>query len=279
MKLYQKIPFIILLSTTLSLILCAGAIAEDAPPQDATQTAKSPNTPVAMDAADDQWHLSLTPYLWFAGLQGTTGNRGHYVSIHASPGDLLSNFNIGLMGAVEARKGPWFVASDLMWIRLSDTKTLPFTEGAGTTARVGATQFFIAPEVGGRLLDAEHMKFDMYTGVRIWHLGQSLSFDPSILGLNPSSGHTWVDPLIGARMRFPLGKEKKLVATAISDLALFGVGAQTSYQFVGDLGYQLNPKWNLRAGYRYMKIDYVQNLYVYNVIQSGAIIGATYTLK
>ena len=27
---------------------------------------------------DDQWHFAFTPYLWFAGMHGTTGVRGYY---------------------------------------------------------------------------------------------------------------------------------------------------------------------------------------------------------
>jgi hypothetical protein len=267
----------ILLGTALSLTFCAAALAEDAPSPDAPQ-AQTATSPTA-DATDDKWHVQAIPYLWFPGVHGTAGNNGHNISVHASAGDLLSNFNIGLMGAGLARKGPWFGGVDFMWIRLSDTKTLPLNEITGRTAKFGATQFYIAPEVGGRLLDVEHMKFDLYTGLRIWHLGQSLTLNPSILGFSGSAGQSWVDPLFGARMQFPLGQAKKVVATVQSDIALFGVGSQTSYQFIGDLGYNLNPKWDLRAGYRFLKVNYLQNQFVFDVIMNGAIIGATYTFK
>ena len=39
-------------------------------------------------------------------MSGTTGALGHNVAVHASPGEVLSHFHIGLMGNVEACRRP-----------------------------------------------------------------------------------------------------------------------------------------------------------------------------
>lgn len=85
----------------LALSFCQFGIAQNDSPGTATlvdvpnsapgQAASTPN-------GDSNLHFELSPYLWFAGAHGTVGALGRDVSIHASPGDLLSHFNIGLIG-------------------------------------------------------------------------------------------------------------------------------------------------------------------------------------
>lgn len=97
--------------------------------------------PPAPTPDDSGWHLSLSPYLWFAGAHGTVGARGHNASIHESPGDLLSHFNIGVMGAAEARHKRFLLNGDLIWIRLSDSRALPFPGLGAISADVRVGQF------------------------------------------------------------------------------------------------------------------------------------------
>lgn len=44
------------------------------------------------------------PYLWFAGVHASVGVCGVTASVDASASDVLSKFNIGVMGTAEARK-------------------------------------------------------------------------------------------------------------------------------------------------------------------------------
>src|SRR5580658_9460594 len=89
---------------TLALLVCIPAVAQgpsDLTVQDQTPSAPAPQT--AAPADDDGWHFAISPYLWFPGLSGTTGALGHNAAVHASPGEILSHFHIGLMGNVEVR--------------------------------------------------------------------------------------------------------------------------------------------------------------------------------
>lgn len=47
---------------------------------------------------NDGWHFELSPYIWFAGTHGTVGALGRDASLHATPSDLLSHVNFGIMG-------------------------------------------------------------------------------------------------------------------------------------------------------------------------------------
>src|SRR5271167_1120662 len=128
MSRYRKAWVPILLATTVSLLFCATAIAEDQPTAEVSVQDQTtlPSTPQkAASADDDNWHFGITPYLWFAGVSGTVGALGHDAGVHVSPGDLLSHFHIGLMANVEARKNRLVLPLDFMWINLQDAKALP----------------------------------------------------------------------------------------------------------------------------------------------------------
>ena len=47
--------------------------------------------------------MEVTPYLWFAGVHGTTGALGREASVDASFSDIFKYANIGAMGVVETR--------------------------------------------------------------------------------------------------------------------------------------------------------------------------------
>jgi hypothetical protein len=100
---------------SLALVLCVPAIAQQTADLVLSgQTGSAPAPQKAPAANDDSWHLDITPYLWFAGVHGTVGALGRTVGFHASAGDVLSKFNIGLMGAVEARRKRFLLPVDFM---------------------------------------------------------------------------------------------------------------------------------------------------------------------
>jgi len=58
--------------------------------------------------------VSLSPYLWFAGVHGTVGALGHDAGVHASFLDIFSYLNIGLMVALEPRYNRIVMPFDFM---------------------------------------------------------------------------------------------------------------------------------------------------------------------
>jgi hypothetical protein len=132
-------------------------------------------------AQDNQWHFSVSPYLWFPGVHGTVGAFGRDVGFKASPTDLLSNFRFGLMGAVEARRNRLLVPIDVMWIRLEDDRALPFPNLPATTAKLKASEFILTPKIGLRLINEKKIKVDALAGIRYWHFGENLQFSPRAL--------------------------------------------------------------------------------------------------
>jgi hypothetical protein len=99
------LAFFVLLLTSAS---CPAAHAEDQSvtvntPEQAS-AGRSTGTPAISPRPDDRWHIGLLVYLWFPGAHGTLGTSDRNAEFRASPGDLLSHFRFGLMGAVQAQR-------------------------------------------------------------------------------------------------------------------------------------------------------------------------------
>lgn len=238
----------------------------------------SGGTSISTTETDTGWHFDLSPYLWFAGAHGTVGAFGRDVSIHASAGDLLSHFDIGLMGAAQARQGHFLLSGDLIWIRLSDSRALPFPQLSAISADARVGQFVWTSKVGYRLINHEKVKADANVGARFWHLGQKLNFNPSPLGLSFNTSQNWADVVIGGRVQLPLGGKTEV--NLLGDVGGWNATAKLDYQFAAVLGYKLSPKWTLQAGYRYLFVDYRgSNSSIASIVTSGALLGVTYRFR
>jgi hypothetical protein len=233
--------------------------------------------PPPSTTTDSGWHFELSPYLWFAGAHGTVGAFGRDASVHSSAADLLSHFDFGILGAAEARRNRFLLTGDLLWIRLSDSAALPFPGLSATSVDVRVGQFVWTSKVGYRLIDSKRFKAEANVGARFWHLGQKLNFNPSPLGLSFSGSQNWADIVVGGRAVLPMGL--KMAITALGDVGGWNATSKLDYQFAGLLGYKICSKWTLLAGYRYLFVDYRSGSRLYNMVTSGAVLGATYRFK
>jgi hypothetical protein len=244
-----------------------------------TQTQAPAPAPQSTSTAttEDETHFDLTTYLWFGGIHGLTGVGGHSASMHASIGDLLSDFKFGLAGAAEARADRWLLNGDLMWMRLGDERSFPISDVSTASADVRISEVIWTSKVGYRVIDGEYLKGDANAGVRYWHLGQRFKLNPP--GIDASATQNWADFVIGGRAQLPLGMPEGASVEAGGDVGGWGLAADLDYQFFAGLSYKTGKHWKLVAAYRYMLIDYRRNGGVYNVVTSGPLIGATYRFK
>src|SRR5437899_9173067 len=102
---------VIIATASLAILFCRPVRAQEqlSASADAQMSSSTPR----QTSDDSGWHLAVSPYLWFAGTHGTVGALGRNASVHASPGDLLSHFDFGLMGAAEARRNRFLLNGDL----------------------------------------------------------------------------------------------------------------------------------------------------------------------
>ena len=141
MKSYRSIC-LLTFAASLALALCVPAIAQqsadivspDQPPsapapQQATAAQTSSGTGWASsnaDLTDNKWHFYGTGYIWFPGISGTVGIRGFDASVHVTAGEIFSNFRGGFVGVFTPTYNRFSAPVDVMWMRLKDSKAIPF---------------------------------------------------------------------------------------------------------------------------------------------------------
>ena len=191
MNLDMFVRRLFLLVSTLILSFAISAAAQMSALEGTSQSGGAAPFPPTTASPDDDWHVGVTPYIWFAGMHGNTGALGHEIGVHASFGDIFSYLNIGMMGEVEARKKRVLLITDVMWMRLSDEKGIPLNDVGIQSVDAKVKQFLLTPGVGYRVLDSDKIKIDAIVGFRYWHLGESLEFTPSLVG-GVSASQNWV---------------------------------------------------------------------------------------
>jgi hypothetical protein len=249
------------------------------PPANAqTNPATSVTSPQAKEAnPDDGLHVAVAPYLWFAGVHGTAGARGHDIAVNASFRDVFKYFNIGAMGVVEVRYNRVIMPLDFMWMKLSDDKALPLNDVGFQSVRANMTETMLAPKIGYRVADGKRAKVDALFGLRYWHVSTDLTPQPQV-GNGFSQSANWVDAVAGARIQVALGP-KAFIAVA-GDAG--GGSARSDYQAAGFLGYKISRKCVLLGGYRYLNVNYRPNgkaQFVYDVNMPGLMFGVTINVK
>ena len=230
---------------------------------------------VAPEQTEPGWTFTLAPYLWATGLTGDVGVGGlPEVDVDVSFMDVLEHFDIGFMGAGEARYGRFGILTDLLYVKLSahDGVNTRFVDAdidltQKELTALGALEY--------RVLQAEGGSLDVLAGGRLWWLKTELDFDGAIFDASGSASETWVDPIVGLKGRINLGPEFYLAGWGM--IGGFGVSSEFFWDAMGGLGYQVSDSFSLFAGYRGLGIDYKNDGFVFDVDMNGPLLGAVFT--
>lgn len=255
----------------LAALLCAPAGAADL----AAPAPAAPVVPAVVKDADAPVVYG-TLYLWGSALSGTSSTLPPLPAVHLdlSFGDILKNFDGGIMGAVEMRTGRWSLIGDVMFTQVSPNATLPGPYPSDVEVR--SRSLTVQGDLLYRVYESEAVDVDLGAGLRFWNLNNRLSIGPGVLpiGVNYSQTENWVDPLLAGRLSARLGGPWSL--TLVGDVGGFDVGSQFTWQAIGTVNYKWNDQLTLRAGYRALSVDYENGKFLYDVVMQGPIVGATY---
>ena len=209
------------------------------------------------DAQGEQpaWRFMVTPYLWGPGLKGKVGVAGRTSEVSIGVGDVIDNFDIGVMGLLEARKELWALRADVFFLNLGD-------EVDGVT--VDLSELMLQPELGRSILARPWGGIDAVVGVRYWHLQVDLS--PNEI----SESRDWIDATLGAALRYLPADRWHLFAKG--DLG--GGESKFTWQAYGGAAYDVGRCCALSALYRYLDVDYEKDL-TYDVHFNGPALGLT----
>lgn len=198
--------------------------------------------------SNDAWHVSISPYLWMAGLDGSIGFGGHAVQVNQSFSDIFQNLKFGVMGFTEVRRRRIGVLTDLMYIRLGNETAIPV--GGLPNAidvKTSLNTFTLTPYLNYRIFGNERGAIDIVAGARYYHIGSSISAEEGSVGkVSFSTTDNWADYVEGGRFR--LNITPRIRAFFIGDA---GVGGSVlSWQIVGGVGYNWSKRWSGELGYR-----------------------------
>jgi hypothetical protein len=235
--------------------------------------AASPSAAQSPQRATDGWVVTLSPYLWFAGLGGeVTGAHGGG-SFNADFGDIFGTMKFSFMGLAEARRGRFSIILDTLYLNLEQGVPVPglgaYSGGSARTqsAQVSAIALYsVVDEGAGRI--------DLGGGIRGWWIDTELRLDAGLLPAQTQSSSTsWVDPVIAARGIVRLND--RLSLTAYGDVGGFGVGSELTWQVFATLDYQVTPSVSVSGGFRWIHIDYDKGSSDISLDMAGPIIGAS----
>lgn len=225
------------------------------------------------DSTSSGWQFGFAPYLYFSGLKGTVGARGRTAEIDLSAGDVLSKFDVGLMGVFEARKGRFVLVNDLIWIKLSKTVDTPGP--LLSSIKVGANQFVLNPQAGYRAVESKMGSIDVLGGVRIMSIENNINFRSGILpSFDVSQRKTWATPVVGARGLANLSP--KFFVNGKFDFG-GGFGSGFTGQVYAGVGFRVTPRIALVGGWRYMEARYSDSSgFLFNTRMNGLVIGSMF---
>jgi hypothetical protein len=268
--------------------------------------------PIAPAPAITGWTFSLTPYFWAVSLNGSTTVRGRTTDVDASFFDLLEHtqfpkdlFELAAFG--EARYGRFALLTDIVYLKAGLGAAVTRSRGTdainGTVgASAGLKEWMVAAEFAGAYEIARwnglfspgsSTALDLYAGGRVWWqrgevnvsaTGTLNVFDLSLTRegfLSATKSVTWVDPLVGARIRHQLSPTWNFALSG--DVGGFGVGSQFSWQAIALVEHEIHRSkaisWNAMLGYKALNANYSQGsgltLYNFDMTIHGPILGVT----
>lgn len=247
------------------------------------------------------WTFRATAYGWLTSMKGTQTVAGRSAKVDVSFIDIVekSDTLFALMANFEARNGPLALYGDLVWSKIGlsggDIRSRALTPHVVGT--VGAAldlnvQMAIL-EVGAayEIARSGALAVDLLGGVRYWYQEADLSLD--VVGtldlgrlelaggraIARSGSVNWLDPLVGARVRYAVAPGHDLFLRG--DVGGFGAGSKFSWQAIGgysfDFAAHQGVTYSGLIGYRALYVDYAkgagQTRYEFDMLQHGPVFG------
>ena len=225
-------------------------------------------------AAQAAGELRITPYLWYAGFEGTvgTGDSTPGEEVDADFGKIWDNMRLGgAMLNVSWRNDRWTAFGDWTYAKVkSDTPTQIPDLYSSVEAEVRG---HILQAFGGYdLLARDDAHLDVFAGARYYDIDITLDLEGAALADRSLGGDAqWLDGVIGARgvKRFAGNWQAYL----LGDIGTGG--SDFSAQLIGTVGYDFS--WGtLVGGWRYLRSDYKEGTFEFDASLTGPFLGASF---
>ena len=224
--------------------------------------------PGGVGAVSDGWTVELTPYLWAAGLDGTTAADGVGSEIDTDYSFFsLDNLDFALGTSVEARKGRWGMLHDAMYVEFSDA----FERAPGSEVEVSGGVF----DAVGSMTASNGRPLDLLFGVRYVALKATVDVAPLP---RATARESWLDPVVG--LRYTHAFNERWDVRVRGDIGGFSISSRSSElatNVSAIFGWHIRDKLTLRGGYRMLQMDFDGDDLVLDATLQGYVVGATWT--
>lgn len=194
------------------------------------------------------WSFALTPYLWFAGIEGDQSVDGLEGDQGTSVSDAVSDLDFAPGLRVEMTSGQFGFLIDGTLVDLSDKDSQK-----GSRVDVDSEIILVDAMMLMRLTQSESVDIALTAGGRYTHADAKVKVRG---GSRASDSEDWFDPTIGARIRGPLTNGIDFVLRGDYGGFNIGSGDDLSWQVVGELLYDLGGGSRLGIGYRHLVQEY-----------------------
>ena len=233
----------------------------------------SPAFAPAPVGTDSEWEFRTAVYAPLMGIDGTVGVGGVSGPVDVPFSDILENLDAGLTGSFEARRGPWSITVDAIWLKLSASAN-PF---ANAVFSFEQQQLMGSAAIGYEIYGNDCTTLDFLAGAALTHLDVDVELSTPLLPVtfrSASGSETWVDPFVGLRFRHSFGDRWSIFATGL--YGGFGIGSDEYWQALGGLAFHLTEHTSLALAYRVMATDYQDGGFTYDVETSGPNLGLVF---
>lgn len=234
---------------------------------------RAADLPPVPDTSD--WKFTAAVYVWGSGLDGDVGVFGlppQHIDLPFK--DVIQDLDFAFMGLAEARNGRFMLGVDATYTDVGKSVKTPL----GILAdKIDVTNksLMLTGLAGYALYDTDTVRLDAIAGGRLWSVNNEFDVKGGRFGgVNKSDGATWVDPLVGAKIRVDLAP--KVYTAGWAMIGGFGVGSNLMWDLMGGAGYEFNDRFSMFAGYRATKVDYSHDGFVYDVVQKGPVVAAVF---
>ncbi|TLD70155.1 hypothetical protein FEM03_13250 [Phragmitibacter flavus] len=131
------------------------------------------------------WEITIRPYGWLAGMEGTTGIRGYTAETDVAFEDILNNLDMTAALQMEVKHGRWMLLLDGMYLELSAGDDAPGR--LLSNANIELTQIMAEAAIGYRLWEGERGYLDLYAGARYMRLDGDIGFEVDSAGVRSLS--------------------------------------------------------------------------------------------
>lgn len=224
----------------------------------------------ALAQAGGRSEFEVMPYLWAAGMQGDAGVGSITAQgVEASFSDIAKSLRAGFMGTFEGRKDRAGFLVDVIYMQLSQTKPAPHNFLGDVHAKPTQQAYTIAGT--WRAIEG-NAPVDILGGIRTNYIKLDLDLSASALapqGRTIVRSKDWVDGFVGVRAQYPIAPQWALYGYA--DVG--GGGSDSTWQLAAGVNYEISPTATAKFGYRYLKVDYHRDDFLYDIATGGIYLG------